>query len=148
MLDKKRKLKNPYAVDTLKSLLHRYWKWLLALSIVVGLPTWYLIYRAGVPKRACKEIILKLLDAPATAQFVSVEILEDEEKEDRHYYFGHVVVDAQNQYGALLRKGYCVIVYQEQHRFYSTGMDGIMDCKRPPLTYEERAGQKELIGWK
>ena len=127
-----------------------YWKtWVFGSILAIGvlgyfLPGWIKMK----PKDAIKLAVKEFLKAPATAQFVSVEILEHESQGYTQYYFGYVVVDAQNLYGALVRNRLCVIVLEEEgNGFKTTGVDGVIECPTTPWNEEERHAQKQLVGW-
>lgn len=131
--------------------LRAHWKSLL-LGLVLGgglLAHYVPRFLKMTPKEAIELAVKETLIAPATAKFVSVDILEQENFGNTQYYFGYVVVDAQNKFGALIRNKFCVIVAHEEEKraFRMTGIDGVMECPTVPQTETERHEQKRLVGW-
>ena len=119
----------------------------LLLVGCIGGKVWLLYQEWMRPKNAVKWAIEQTLVAPATAQYEKLEILEHEKQGANDYYFAHVIVDAQNKYGALLRQKYCVIVMLTPDDYVTSKSSGVQECEEPPKP-EDRKWQKERTGWK
>lgn len=79
------------------------------------------------------DLVEKQLIAPATARFHKPKTLEHE----LNQHFIHVIVDAQNTYGALIRASYCVILRVDPNsENYAYGNFAVSKCLNPPEKYE------------
>lgn len=75
-------------------------------------------------------LVEERLKAPATAQFHLPKIIEKELDQ----YLVHVIVDAQNTYGALIRSSYCVTlrIPLESDQYFYYKNTAVVECPNPP----------------
>ena len=115
------------------------------VAVAIGFVVWSL--RNGPSTSEAEEILLKTLETPATAQFVSVELVDETPLgKGSHYTLTHIVVDAQNTFGALTRRSYCVIHWDVGTKYQWNGKFGVQKCGAPP-TANEIAILKKLNDW-
>ena len=92
---------------------------------------------------AAKTLVYKNLKAPATARWASTTVVA--RKSPR--FVVHVLVDAQNDFGALIRSSYLVAVALEEGvQFSFSPMFGMQECSDPPSEAEIQA-MKSLNKW-
>ncbi len=94
---------------------------------------------------ALRTRVQKVLVAPASAQFREVRILEHSGSK----YLGYVEVDAQNQFGAMLRNRWCIVVEIDprQQQFYYGPEGSMMPCDGDNITKDVIAAAKGLNHW-
>ena len=82
---------------------------------------------------AAKTLVYKNLKAPATARWASATVVA--RKSPR--FLVHVLVDAQNDFGALIRNSYLVAVALEGgEKFSFSPAFGLQECNNPPSEAE------------
>ncbi|MCL4809747.1 MAG: DUF4431 domain-containing protein [Thermoanaerobaculia bacterium] len=92
---------------------------------------------------AAKTLVFKNLKAPATARWVSATVVA--RKSPR--FVVHVLVDAQNDFSALIRSSYLVAVALEGgEQFSFSPMFGMHECSDPPGEMEIQA-MRSLNKW-
>jgi len=92
---------------------------------------------------AAKTLVYKNLKAPATARWASATVVA--RKPPR--FVVHVLVDAQNSFGALIRSSYLVAVTLEGgEQFSFMPMSALQECSDPPSEAEVQA-MSSLNGW-
>lgn len=78
---------------------------------------------------AAKTLIAEYLKAPSTAKYQSTKIIE----QNGQYYLIHVIVDAQNSFGAMIRGNYLVCIeLTEGNRFKFNPNFAVQECSNPP----------------
>lgn len=89
-----------------------------------------------------EQVVLETIDTPATAHFVSSNVIAREGA----WRMVHVVVDAQNHFGAMLRKSLCVTYFRDGTKIRWGNTFGVQECSKPPSD-PEIALLKSLNNW-
>ncbi|MBI2058849.1 MAG: hypothetical protein HYT87_03685 [Nitrospirae bacterium] len=95
------------------------------------------------PVVEAKKVVSEYLKAPSTARWVSASIADQAPPQ----YIVHVVVDAQNSFGAMIRNSYCVYVRLGEGGKLDTSDPN--ECSTPPTPdelYVMKVGLKALGG--
>jgi hypothetical protein len=101
--------------------------------------------KAHRAESVARQMVEDKLEAPSTAKYQAVRILESE----GNYHLLQVVVDAQNKFGVMLRHKLCVVVKfkaSDKSNFYFNRENGVQGCEDPP-TDEERRLMKSANDW-
>lgn len=106
----------------------------------ICLAAWFLIPRLfwtqeDAAKEAAQELIAKHLKAPSTAKYISSRVVERDEDQ----FIVHAVLDAQNEFGAMIRHSFCVALKLDpksrgNFRWYPAS--AVQDCGDPPRDFE------------
>ena len=78
---------------------------------------------------SAKTLVAEYLKAPSTAQYQSIKNID----QSGQYYLIHVIVDAQNSFGAMIRSNYLVCIeLTEGNRFRFNANFAVQECSNPP----------------
>ena len=91
---------------------------------------------------AAHQVIEEMIDTPSTAKYQSTRTVAAV----GNYRIVHVVLDAQNKFGAMLRKSVCVTFFFEGDNIRWDKQDALMECSKPPTAAELEA-VKVANGW-
>lgn len=92
--------------------------------------------RDSVAVDCAKDLLLRNLKAPATANFISTKIVRPKLPKTG-FYLVHLVVDSQNGFGALIRSSYlCAIEPLGGGKYNYSMHTPFIEALNPPLEYE------------
>lgn len=113
---------------------------ILAISgaLVGGLGYW----GSRADEDGAKVVLADTLEAPSSASYISFETVAKE----GDWKMVHAVLDAQNPFGAMLRKSLCVTYRFEDGHYKWLRDEGVQECGKPPSP-DEIALLKRLNGW-
>jgi hypothetical protein len=79
---------------------------------------------------AAKTLVLKRLKAPSTAKFSTTTVVASAHP----HYLVHVVADAQNSFGAMIRGSWCAVIQLSKAagEFTHNPMASVGECRNPP----------------
>lgn len=101
--------------------------WVVTLGIAG-----YVIYWSQpdqIDARHARLILGDTLKSPSTAQYVSIESIDRKD----NWRFERVVVDSQNEFGAMVRSQICLVWHEDGDRIKWNKADGIqLDCPNMP----------------
>lgn len=94
--------------------------------------------------RAAKTLVYESLRSPSTAQWVSARVIDSKHPK----YLVHVVVDAQNAFGATIRDGFlAVVTIKSGDEFAYNQAFGLQKSGRGDPTQMEVDAMKQLNNW-
>ncbi len=103
--------------------------------------------RADVAIDAATQLVAQQLKAPSTAEYPTRSIVARDDKGD---FLVHVVVDAQNTFGAVLRDSFLVAVTVKEADsdlfWYQPDGQAVQSASDPPTT-DEILAMERLNGW-
>jgi hypothetical protein len=102
------------------------------LAIGAGMAWWFLL-RASPDVRAAKALVDAKLKSPSQAKYISIDTVSSSED----WRVVHVIVDAPNGFGAMMRESYCVTFQHEaggKWRYYAD--TAVLPCDRSPQPEE------------
>ena len=111
---------------------------MLGLALTAGILYWAF----GTDEKGAKAVLEDTLDAPSSAHYISFDTVAKEGQ----WRMVHVVLDAQNPFGAMLRKSLCVTYRAEDGHIKWRRDDGVQECGRHPSA-DEISSLKRLNGW-
>lgn len=131
---------NPIWLRWLKRISFRRELRIFAITSPFVLALCYWVSRAD--EDGAKVVLADTLEAPSSANYISFETVAKE----GDWKMVHVVLDAQNSFGAMLRKSLCVTYRFEDGHYKWLHDEGVQECGKPPSA-EEIALLKRLNGW-
>lgn len=107
---------------------------------VACVAAWFIVPRLfwtqeDAAKEAVQELIAKHLKTPSTAKYISTRVAERDEEQ----FIVHAVLDAQNEFGAMIRHSLCVSLKldpKSRGNFKWYPASAVQDCTDPPRDFE------------